>query len=1342
MSIIRKYGNVRRFIGSIIVAVSVLFNVDVCAQPYGLSTPVSFKNIGVEDGLTSSEVNALFQDKKGFIWIGTEDGLYRYDGYEMIAFKTIPNDSTSISSNEITCIISDTKDRLWIGTTNGLNLYNSENEKFTRFVHQVSQPNSIRNSHVLKLYPAKNGCVWVETLGGNLTFFDEKGVSTKHFKHQPSSQPYYRYHALYQDSDTSIWFGGRGLGLHRINPQNGVITPYSANPGRSDRKRDDDISLIFNHPRLGWYVAGLDGLYKFFPKDSSFVKIFGTTTYSVVADKKNNLWVGTGYGLALLPAGNGNPIFFRNDPDNPNSLANNSVKALLVDRNGNIWAGTKQGVSFFNVNGTKFRSIQRVQGSGSLLSSNKVTALMEDGKGNVWIGTADAGINVWNSKNQLISRFNTDKGNLTSDKVSCIYEDSKSDIWVGLWAGIGFNRIEKSNGRISHYAYQENSRKIDWYNSFYEDVNGDFWIGMWGGQGLYKFDRKTEKFRDDIYVNIDIPYNEEMTEIVEQDDYLYFVPVNHRRLYRYNKDNGKFYNLAHSLTGDSKFKFPPTRFFNPKVLNNQELVVASDIGVHLLSKNGVEQKSRLINNVQALTVSGDSSKIYVLTGSSLQVLSNSLKEISSCFLKTTFGAIVGLFVDNEDNVYVLSNNVLWFVDKNGNAKAVLKGDWGRVGAFSHDGKIYGFDRTRIYRLHNETLEQEYSFFNGFDSANFNIEKVIPKDCNSAICFTNAGTYQVYFNNGKAISVNFGGFKEFSQGEVSAALYTKRNSLVLSLNKNIFEFDISTGNYAKLNDFNGKALSSHLITKIVGEKNGTLWVGSSDEGLNRLSPNRDTIIHFKVDTENNAIAGNDVSALVFDRDSNLWIGTNKGISIYNHRSGKVSPLAVEVASQKVKSIVQDVYGFMWVGTDNGLIRFSPADNTYSVYNEADGLISTSFSNAAISRSDSTLILGTNNGIVLINPADFFAEEKDMPVYITSFSVMGKRVKSLFEPNEEVKLNYDDSYFSIGVSTLNFTFPLRKKFFYRLEGLDNSWREFEGNRVFFSKLKAGRYKFYVCSEPNVNVENLLTIKVNPPFWQSWWFRLTIALIIMGVVVGYLVAYINRLKIKQRSSEFEQKLLLSQMNPHFIYNSLSAIQNYMFANRPIEAGNYLSDFSRLMRLILENSRSKEILLSKELQSLRFYLELQKLRFSEKFDYEIVVPEDINGNIIYIAPMLIQPFVENSIEHGIQYKEGKGFISLTLRLEGGFAVFEIVDDGVGIEKSKEINSAKSELRHSQSTQITQERIELLSKRKQGKTSIEIIDRQVTEGVSGTRVIVKIPYRVEAESKLTRQRSNKHSKL
>ncbi len=316
-------------------------------------------------------------------------------------------------------------------------------------------------------------------------------------------------------------------------------------------------------------------------------------------------------------------------------------------------------------------------------------------------------------------------------------------------------------------------------------------------------------------------------------------------------------------------------------------------------------------------------------------------------------------------------------------------------------------------------------------------------------------------------------------------------------------------------------------------------------------------------------------------------------------------------------------------------------------------------------------------------------------------------------------------------MSYHHPPMSSFYYRMEGLSDAWMESAGNTANFTSLPPGTYTFQASRTNSFDVENsTLTLIVRPPFYQTFWFRFVVILLISGGFAAILLVYIHQLKLKHKSARFEQRLLLSQMNPHFVFNSLSAIQSFIYTNDVSEASDYLSDFSRLMRLILENSRSEEVALSREVQALKLYLRLQKLRFFDKFEYEIITDPAIVMQRVMIPPMLIQPFIENSIEHGIMHKTSKGNIKLEIILYDDYIEAIITDDGVGIRRSGEINEARNYEHHSMATSITNERLHNLYKRGRKGAGIKISERSETEGAEGARVVLKIPYRLKKRGK------------
>jgi LytS/YehU family sensor histidine kinase len=233
--------------------------------------------------------------------------------------------------------------------------------------------------------------------------------------------------------------------------------------------------------------------------------------------------------------------------------------------------------------------------------------------------------------------------------------------------------------------------------------------------------------------------------------------------------------------------------------------------------------------------------------------------------------------------------------------------------------------------------------------------------------------------------------------------------------------------------------------------------------------------------------------------------------------------------------------------------------------------------------------------------------------------------------------------------------------------------------------------------------------------------------AALIAFLVFVIwiqrKRFRSDQKAMLLEQKLLRSQMNPHFIFNSLTNIQNFILTEKPDKANIYLSKFAMLVRNILDNSVEEYVVLDKEISTLENYLELQKIRYSGKFDYRIHIADEIDIDSIKIPPMLAQPFIENAIEHGIKHRETPGHIDIRFSLKENFLIFEVEDDGIGRQKAREIAILKDPEHKSMATSLTRERLTNLNRKLKEKIQLEIIDLKNALGeATGTRVMFGIP--------------------
>ncbi|MDY0201077.1 MAG: histidine kinase [Tenuifilaceae bacterium] len=217
-------------------------------------------------------------------------------------------------------------------------------------------------------------------------------------------------------------------------------------------------------------------------------------------------------------------------------------------------------------------------------------------------------------------------------------------------------------------------------------------------------------------------------------------------------------------------------------------------------------------------------------------------------------------------------------------------------------------------------------------------------------------------------------------------------------------------------------------------------------------------------------------------------------------------------------------------------------------------------------------------------------------------------------------------------------------------------------------------------------------------------SVVVVSISIFVLVLVGRVRR-KDKRKIIELEQRLLLSQMNPHFVFNSLTAIQSYIFRSDPYMAGKYLASFSKLVRLILENSRVQSITIAKEKETIEHYLDLQLLRFDSKFDYTIEVCPDIDPEHHLLPPMLAQPFIENAIEHGIIHLSTRGQIAIRYILQDNKIVLEVEDNGIGIKETAQLDETNRTKHQSMATRITRERLKNLSRIYGEHVDLKIID-------------------------------------
>ncbi|MGB3077237.1 MAG: histidine kinase, partial [Chitinophagales bacterium] len=335
-----------------------------------------------------------------------------------------------------------------------------------------------------------------------------------------------------------------------------------------------------------------------------------------------------------------------------------------------------------------------------------------------------------------------------------------------------------------------------------------------------------------------------------------------------------------------------------------------------------------------------------------------------------------------------------------------------------------------------------------------------------------------------------------------------------------------------------------------------------------------------------------------------------------------------------------------------------------------------------------------------------------------------------------LSYNQNMLTLQFTAPNFIHNNSMRFSYWMEGLDKNWNvSGAGRMASYSNMRPGNYIFHVkASAINgqwSNHEAKLNIIIAPPFWETWWFRLTAVFSLIALIVLIIYFMVSRIRKREAEktafntqlAEVEMKALRAQMNPHFLFNALNSIQECVVTNQNDAAYNYLSKFSRLVRLILENSEQTMVIVKKEMDALKLYLDLESLRF-QNFTYTITIDKSIDQDVEQIPSMLIQPFAENALKHGLATKQGSRFLKIQLLKDKNMLHCTVEDNGIGRRQAEVLKSAMQKDHASRGMQITEERIRLIGSKTKMDVQLNISDLYDEEHhPAGTRVDITIPH-------------------
>ena len=545
------------------------------------------------------------------------------------------------------------------------------------------------------------------------------------------------------------------------------------------------------------------------------------------------------------------------------------------------------------------------------------------------------------------------------------------------------------------------------------------------------------------------------------------------------------------------------------------------------------------------------------------------------------------------------------------------------------------------------------------------------------------------------------------------------------------------------DANPNSLSSNDCRQVFELEPGIFLI-STDYGLNRLNERTNSWeVFLPVPGDLLSISSESVFGVFRDSHDEIWVYTNGGginrfdpnTNTFEHFS-KLDGLSDDI----VYGMSEDQYGYFWITTNNGLSRFDPSEERFIDFDVQDGLLSNEFNlNGIFTREDGEVFVGSVNGISSFFPMGQTAPSETTTLQFTRFVIHDGRDGIEVPVNKPINLQYDENSFSVSFAVMDFTNPYKNRFEYRLDNYDESYTSIVDGRhqVEYRKLPPGTYTLTVkgYNSFGTSTQDSLTITIIPAWFQTLFFKVFSVSFILALTS--LIIYIRYKGISHRH-QMEKKLLTiqneliqsqkfalrSQMNPHFIFNSLNSIQNFVLKNEVDAANYYLSNFSILMRRVLEYSQFNLINLDEEIQLIDLYIKMEKLRFSNKFDVLVDVDPEIDVHSVKIPPMLLQPYLENAILHGLQLIKHKGLLHVRFIDQVNNMAIEIRDNGIGRTRAKEIRA--KQMHKSKGLINIEKRIQLYNKINPDPIEVTITDLYENDQPAGTLVKLIIPYELD----------------
>ena len=614
---------VNKKINIILILVCIFSCLKISTSYANIRESFNFKNITIEDGLSQSTVETIYQDSKGYIWIGTNDGLDRYNGYEFKHYKHDKYDKNSIANNYIVDIIEDKNGYIWVSTIGGLSRINPDKDEIKNYYSKEDSGN-LSNSNLWQILCTKDNRLIASTIDG-LNVYDKNKDKFTRILYKEGELPSQYIYSLEEDINGHIWVGTDN-GLVELDKDLNIVKSYQ------DAIEDSDVYNVYDDSKGNIWVCTLDnGLFKInlddnsvenYKNNNSKISIPSNNVRDIISDSEGKLWIATDKGLCTFDYEREEFITYNKKSYQSNSLIDDEIFCLLKDSSGLIWIGTYSGISRFNPN-SNFTHFKLDPYEDNSISGNVIHGIYEDDDKTLWIGTNKSGVNIINGES--IKHLNKENSNIVSDLIEDI-TGFKNYIFIGTNEGLSVlvkNDKTAKNYTITNYTTKDGlpSNKI---RSLFIDSKGYLWIGT--NKGLAILDTNNNKIIDITYILDEMGVSDKFIRAVYEDSKgnYYIGCFLEGGLIKINPNTKEYKIYKNIENDDSSISNNSIRYINEDLYGN--ILVGTSHGINILNLstdkfNHYTEKDGLINNTIYGILVDKNNGIWMSTNAGISKLS-------------------------------------------------------------------------------------------------------------------------------------------------------------------------------------------------------------------------------------------------------------------------------------------------------------------------------------------------------------------------------------------------------------------------------------------------------------------------------------------------------------------------------------------------------------------------------------------------------------------------------------------------------------------------------------------------------------------------------------------------